>query len=165
MKKFIIVFLISLFFLSCDVSFSTKMGFYEIGIDPDTRLYCNTYITLINGSGKDFLGGSNKNINVYTFFFDDDENLLACRQDTLTPDDMLSYNVEEIVGKPAEMVQGVVKSIAFDPTSEQIALLMGYQTKKYYRDDELISISESNLTTSVDKIDPTKVRETCASNY
>ncbi len=167
MKKCFVFLVLGLFLISCngtdDEQQTALMGFYEIGYDEMGLINCNTFITLVNSSEQEKLGGNNETIMVYTFFFDDNEEFLGCHREKLTPDDMATLNVQQILQMPLPVKSrsGVFKSIAVDSSNQVISTLVGFQTKKYFKEKELISVSESGLFATTSKVVPKSFMGLC----
>jgi len=139
------------------------MGFYEIGYDEMKLINCNTFITLVNSNEKDILGGVNETIIVYTFFFDDNEEFLKCHIEKLTPDDMVTLNVQKILEMPVPVKKttGVFKSVAVDSGYKLNPYLIGFQTKKYFKERELISVSETGLFATTSQVESKVFMDLC----
>jgi hypothetical protein len=134
------------------------MGYYQLEHKNETQ--SNTYITLINSSEQEFIGGDEKTIYVYTLFFDDNEKYLKkCHVDTLSADDMVTINVGDFLkdSTTAPPQSGVFKSIAVDNNKNIATSLIGYQTKEYIVKGST-SFSETKLFVTNEKVDIKRIK-------
>jgi hypothetical protein len=166
MKKYLLIILACIFVMSCNVPSHTLMGFYEIGNDDTGVFNTLSFITLINSSELQELGGDGQTIQVYVFFFDDNEKLIKCHRDELSPDDMIVLDVQKILDfpSPVALQAGVFKCIAVDSENNLISTLVGFQTKQYFKEKEVIAVSESGLFATTSKVTPGNFMKMCDVN-